>query len=490
MKLTKKCLFPWSFMQFHAGGMMQPCAVGADTDMGDFIIDYLEKKERGIECDFLNNEGLQRLRKGMLSGNLRPMCQNCFFFSNELQTTQEFEKQLKEYLHRKLKEEVRLEDIDLTKIYAYDWMAISFTNKCNLSCVYCIQSVLKDSNPYLKAEIPYKYTESLLDLVVSKGISRLTTCVEGEATLYRYWYEVFSTFHKKYPQVQLWMTTNLNRKFSEKEIELLANYSVLDISIDSLKPELFSMLRRNGNLELLLQNLDSIDNKVKELGIPGPTITLHMVISDRTWMEIEEVSEFAFARGYGIQLGNYEERMNTVAYQTGMLKPIETLSSEEQNQVRDIIARVEERALREGRKYIAQGDIFKKVNKNVEQIYHRFTITDHNPVYEEYLKMNPKGTKSNHFSIVYDKDNISYAGIELKEGEELCLTQLPKNLNLVYRIVNIYKEGQISPKYKHRIEPGYRKTIKLEDGIFRYPAAIYNDNIESILIDISETWLS
>ena len=119
MKLTKKCLYPWSFMQFHAGGMMQPCAVGADTDMGDFIIDYLEKRPEN-KCDFLNNEGLQKLRKGMLTGDLRPMCQNCFFISNELQTIQEFDKQLKEYLLGRLPNDIDIECVDLTKIYAYD----------------------------------------------------------------------------------------------------------------------------------------------------------------------------------------------------------------------------------------------------------------------------------------------------------------------------------------------------------------------------------
>jgi len=397
MKLTKRCLFPWSFMQFHAGGMMQPCAVGADTDMGDFIIDYLEKKERENEDDFLNNEGLQKLRKGMLTGDLRPMCQNCFFISNQLQTTQDFEKQLKGYLQSKLPNDIDLESADLTKLYAYDWMAISFTNKCNLSCVYCVQSVLKDTNPYLKAEIPYEYTEELLDMVVSKGITSLSTCVEGEATLYKHWYDVFSTFHKKYPQIQLWMTTNLNRKFSDTEMELLANYAVLDVSIDSLKPELYSKIRCNGRLDLLLENLDKLDVKIKQLGIQGPIITLHMVLSDLTWTEIEDISNFAFARGYGIQLGNYEERINTVAYKTGMLKPIEYLSEEDQNTVRDIIGRVYEKAQKEGRTFIAQGDIFKKVNENVEKIYHRFTDTDNNPIYKEYLKKYPKGTENNHF---------------------------------------------------------------------------------------------
>lgn len=489
MKLTKNCLYPWSFMQFHAGGMMQPCAVGADADMGDFIIDYLEKKEQGIDCDFLNNKGLQSLRSGMLTGDLRPMCQNCFFVSNQLQTTKEFEKNLKEYLKKRLSDGINLESVDLTKTYAYDWMAISFTNKCNLSCVYCVQS-MKDKNPYLRAEIPYKYTEILLDMVASKGINTLSTCVEGEATLYKYWYDVFSTFHKKYPEIQLFMTTNLNRKFSDKEIELLANYSVLDVSIDSLKSELYSKLRSNGKLELLLENLDKIDKKVRESGIKGPIITLHMVISNMTWTEMEDVAEFAFARGYGIQLGNYEERINTIAFKTGMLKPIEYLSEEEQNKIRDIIRQIGEKADKEGRRCIIQGDIFTKVNKQVEKIYHRFTITDNNPVYEKFFEKYPKGTENIHFSVVYDRDNISYAGIKLKKGESLELIDLPKNLKLVFRTVQIYREGTISQKFKHNIAPGYRKKMALEDGTFKYTANIEDENVEAVLIDISETWLS
>jgi len=150
-------------------------------------------------------------------------------------------------------------------------------------------------------------------------------------------------------------------------------------------------------LDLLLENLDKLDVKIKQLGIQGPIITLHMVLSDLTWTEIEDISNFAFARGYGIQLGNYEERINTVAYKTGMLKPIEYLSEEDQNTVRDIIGRVYEKAQKEGRTFIAQGDIFKKVNENVEKIYHRFTDTDNNPIYKEYLKKYPKGTENNHF---------------------------------------------------------------------------------------------
>lgn len=489
MKLTKCCMYPWSFMQIHAGGMMQPCAVGPDTDMGDFLIDYIEAKKQGKENDFLNNEGLQKLREGMMTGNLRPMCQNCFFVSNKLVTVEEFQKQLKSYLSSRLGDVVDVDMADLRKVYAYNWMAISFTNRCNLSCVYCVQSTMKDKNPYFKAEISYEYADDILDMMAGKGISRISTCVEGEATIYKKWQEVFSRFHEKYPHIEMFMTTNLNREYSEKDIELLSEYTVLDVSMDSLKPELYSKMRRNGRLDLLLKNLDKIDEQRRRSGKIGSNIMLHMVVSDMTWREIEEVADFAFSRGYNIQLGNYEERINTVAYQEGMLKPVDEMPEEDQISARNMIQRVTSKAKEKGLVCYAQGDIFSKINKNVEHNYNRFDVTGGNPIYERFFEQYPKGTVGKHFSVFYDRDNISYAGIALKRGECLRFDGMKTGMRLIYREVYKYKEGKISQKYNYYIEPGYRKQMKLDTQVFEYTPVFKSDDIEEVLLDISECWM-
>ncbi len=486
MKLTKCCLFPWSFMQIHGGGMMQPCAVGPDTDLGDFLIDYVEKKS--VCEDFLNNEGLQMLRKGMLTGNLRPMCQNCFFVSNDLITVEEFQKRLKEYLSSRLGTSVDLETADLTKVYAYNWMAISFTNRCNLSCIYCVQSTLKGNNPYFKAEIPYEYASDILDMMASKGIQRISTCVEGEATLYKEWQSIFTDFHRKYPQIEMYMTTNLNRRYSDEDLELLVSYTKLDVSMDSLKPELYSYLRRGGKLELLLENLDKIDAKAKEMGVEGPEILLHIVVSDKTWTEIKDIAEFAFSRGYGIQLGNYEERRNTIACQKHILKPINQMDEEEQNEVRDIIEWVRREAAEKNCSCVIQGDIFKKVDKSVEHNYNRFSITDGHPVYKAFLEKYPKGEPGRHFDVVYDRDNISYAGILFHRGESLKLCGLPENLQLVVREVSVYKEGVVSAKYNHRVEPGYRRKVSVPATTFFFEPVFKSDDVEAVLLDVSDWW--
>lgn len=483
MKLTKYCFLPWTFMQIHAGGMMQCCAVGPDTDIGDFLLDYTDKVENGEEADPFNNKGLQAIREGLLTGNLRPMCRNCFFVKNQLITTSEFERRLKEFIKER-KPELELEHADLKKVYAYSWMAISFTNRCNLSCVYCVQSVHKDTNPYFKMDFPYEYAERTLDYFAEQGISKFSTCVEGEATLYKHWYELFSAFHQKYPHIKLRMTTNLNRKFSDKEIGLLCSYHILDISIDSVDPELYRRLRVHGRLELVMENLDKIDEKVRELGIKGPNITIHPVVSDATWQGLEQLADFAFSRGYGLELGNYEERGNTVAYQQKMLKPLSAMPLEEQKKARDIMQGIARKAKQIGVHCGLQGEIFGEVNAAAERNYNYFQPYDENPVFKQFFLQFPKGNEKYCLDIVYDADNISHEGIAMYPESEVELSGLDDFEYVVLREIYIYKEGKLSPRYGQTVMLRYRRKIKINDGKLYLAPGFVNDDIRKILIEV------
>lgn len=483
MKLTKYCLLPWTFMQIHAGGMMQCCAVAPDTDIGDFLLDYCDKVSEDPECDPFNNEGLQAIREGILTGNLRPMCRNCFFVANELITTEELKKRLKKLLAPRLPG-VNLDEIDLRKVHAYTWMAISFTNRCNLSCVYCVQSVHKNSNPYFKMDFPYEYAEKTLDFLAAQGVERFSTCVEGEATLYKHWYELFSKFHAKYPHIKMWMTTNLNREFSDEELELLANYHVLDISIDSLDPALYSKMRRNGNLELLLKNIDLILDKVKKLGIQGPSITLHTVVCDATWRSMEELADYAFERGLGIELGDYEERANTVAMQTNLVRPIRQMPLEEQREAKEMIERIRLKAKRMGCFAGTQGTIFSAVQANVEKNYNRFTPYDENPVFKNFCQKYPKGTEKQYLDIVYDTDYISHEGITLAEDQDLLLNGMSDVKSVTVREIYVYRKGKVSTRYDQNVMLRYRRKIPIIDGEFKCTVNYINPDIEKILLEI------
>lgn len=485
MKLTKYCLLPWTFMQVHAGGMMQCCAVAPDTDLGDFILDYCDKVDTDPDCDPFNSEGLQAVREGILTGNLRPMCRNCFYVPHELITTEELERRLKELLRSK-NPDVDLENADLRKVHAYTWMAISFTNRCNLSCVYCVQSVHKDSNPYFKMEFPYEYAERTLDFFASQGLDRFSTCVEGEATLYRYWCELFTKFHQKYPHIKMRMTTNLSRKYTEEELELLANYYILDISIDTLDPELFSQLRRNGKVERVLENIDLIIKKSEELGIKGPFLMVHTVLSNLTWRSLEALADYAFERDMGIEIGNYEERANTVAYQQKMIVPLTRMPIEEQREASAAIQRVKEKGERLGRKVGIQGNLLGILEKTVNRNYNRFKPYNDNPVFQAFYEQNPNGREDQYLDIVYDVDNISHEGIAVTRGAELHLEGLKKTKSVTVREIHQYKRGKMSVRYDQTVMLRYRKKVQIVDESFNYSCVYPNEDVEKVLLEILE----
>ncbi len=485
MKLTKFCMLPWRFMQVHAGGMMQCCPVAPDTDLGDLLLDYCDKVHNNEPFDPFNSEGLQAVREGILTGNLRTMCRNCFFVKNELITTKEFEQRLKEYLMER-RPEMDLETADLRKVYAYSWMAISFTNRCNLSCIYCVQSVHKESNPYFKMEFPYEDAESTLDYFASQGITRFSTCVEGEATVYKHWYELFSKFHEKYPDIKLRMTTNLNRKYTDKEVELLLKYTLLDVSIDTLDPELYSKLRVNGKLEVLLDNLKKIDEKVKELNVKRPFITLHVVLSSLSWRSLEEIAEFAFENGYSIEIGNYEERINTIAYQKKILRPVSQLAAEEQKEIHAIIEKISNKAAQIGVRCGIQGELFDTIEKQIEKNYNYFEPYDDNPIFKQFYKQHPIGKEDQFLNIIYDVDNISHEGITLRPHAKLELKELEALESVTVREIHLYKDGCVSSRYGQNVMLRYRKKILLKNGTFEYESVYSNDDIETILLEICE----
>lgn len=487
MKLTKNCLLPWTFLQVHAGGMMQPCAVGPDTDLGDFIIDYCSPLKRGKRRDVLNNPGLRAVRQGLLTGNLRPMCRRCFFMSDQLVTTEALQAKVKNFLRSRLPEGTDMDKVDLTRTCGLKEFAISFTNRCNLRCVYCVQSKLAGSNSYFKMDFPDEYIEDTLDFIAAQHIDRLRTCVEGEATVHKRWRELFTRFHDEHPEIKLQMTTNFSRNFSKEDFDLLAKYAVLDISIDTLDPELYGKIRCHGNIELVKSNLFKLRERIDRQNGKGPSITLHSVVSSLTWREQEKLADFAFELGFGINLGNYEERANTVAFQHGMMQPCSTLPLAEQSEARDMILRIAEKAHRNNLKFICQGGLFQHVNENAERQFNRFTPYDENPLTAAFYTAMPKGSPEAHLDIFYDYDNIAYAGISLHPDQEICLKGIKAN-GLILREVQQFKAGTHSTKYRQSVLPQYRKTLIPQDGRLILKADEQNKDIIRVLFCCEEWW--
>ncbi len=187
---------PWFYRGVHAGGMITPCCETHDADYGDYIIDYIYGNS-GEEV--FHNEEIIRLKRGLLTGELRPMCQRCSLAPMDFITIEEFENHLREEIIQKGYE--CSNETDLATFNVVNRAGFSMTNRCTLRGIYCNQSVLADKNPYFKMDFPKGKMMDCLEMLVEQGVKILETGIFGEVTLHKDWEPTFSLFHKKHPNI-------------------------------------------------------------------------------------------------------------------------------------------------------------------------------------------------------------------------------------------------------------------------------------------------
>ncbi len=287
------------------------------------------------------------------------------------------------------------------------------------------------------------------------------------------------------------MTTNLSRRYSEKEIELLARYKCLDVSCDTLDPDLYSRMRPGSNLPLVLENLHRVKAKKDELGlnIQGGRISMHTVVSDVTWPTLDAFADYAFANGFVPLLGYYEERPNSLAYRHGLCRPLTSMPEEEQRKAQQCILRIKGELEKRGRDVLEfiQGGLLYNLTRQLERNYNRFKPYDSNPLHAAFHRLHPSGEPDLHLDIVYDHDNIAYNGVLFsRPGIPFRLEGFAAE-NAVVREVTVYKPGCCSSKYGQTTLPGYRKTMAVRDGVFEYAPAFTGETVK-VLLEVSEWW--
>ena len=480
--LTKICFFPWYYRLIHAGGMICPCCAKGDTDYGDWLLDEIEARKRGKEReDILNNEAIVNLKRGLLTGKLHPMCQNCAFVSRQMVDTDDFKNMLENWFGRQGISFSR--EMDYAEINSVRQVGIGITNRCNLRCIYCNQSILAEVNPYFKLDFPEDEILDTLEMFVERGVTCLETGAFGEATLHPKWGELFWDFHKRHPEVSLALTTNLCREYSEEEIELLAEHDELRVSMDTLNPELFAKLRVNGKLNLLLRNLEKIEQVIIQKGYNPSRIKIDSVICNLTWKEIPEVSKFVFEHGYGYYVMNYEERENSVAIRDGILEQVHSLGEAEQMEMRKSLQDVKKKAQEKGLELVIHEGLIEDATCD----YNCFKPYDDNPVYQAFYKKYPYGLNDTYLSVEFDHLGQQHTGIKMKKGKNLQLTWDSPYDTFIIREVHIYKDGTGSLKYGQKVFPDYRKKVTWNQ-ILEYCPQNKDENVEYILLQVLDWW--
>ncbi len=172
---------------------------------------------------------------------------------------------------------------------------LSLTTNCNLRCVYCAVS----QSSYVGAEMPQDMVRRLTSFIKEVSRKQMPAAVHvnghGETTFIARWVDRCRPLLDA--GVPVAMTTNLSKVYSEQEFETLARMDLLMISLDTADPDLLRRMRRNVNLQRMLDNIAAIRSVAVRMKSRPPRITFSCGLYDQNSLVIEDLARLAVAGG-------------------------------------------------------------------------------------------------------------------------------------------------------------------------------------------------
>jgi len=173
-----------------------------------------------------------------------------------------------------------------------DYIRISVTDRCDLRCQYCMSEKMQfvPREQLLSLEELHQIAAAFVELGVTK--IRITG---GEPLVRRNILTLFENLGQLDGLHDLTLTTNGSQLDKYAPLLKQAGVTRINISLDTLKPQLFHELTRTGQIE---KTLDGIAAAMAE-GFDRIKINT-VVLKGRNHMEVIDLLEFAIERGIDI----------------------------------------------------------------------------------------------------------------------------------------------------------------------------------------------
>lgn len=176
------------------------------------------------------------------------------------------------------------------------YLRISVTDRCDLRCVYC----MAEHMVFLpKAEVlTLEELDQIASCFVALGVKKLRL-TGGEPLVRKGFMDLVGSLsrHLKSGALEeLTLTTNGTRLASFAEGLARAGVKRINVSLDTLKPDLFKTLTRGGDLAQVMAGLDAAD-------AAGLAVKINVVaLKGTNEAEIPEMISWAHGRGYDLTL--------------------------------------------------------------------------------------------------------------------------------------------------------------------------------------------
>jgi MoaA/NifB/PqqE/SkfB family radical SAM enzyme len=139
----------------------------------------------------------------------------------------------------------------------YDFISSDITSNCNLRCPFCFNDYTGIKGNTFMSRETFKKVLSLLPLLKEGGYFYFSCLFEP--TLHPNFIELLSMIPAE-ERKKVFFTTNLAKKLSDESLHKLSmiNISHINISLDSLIPEKFELLRKNAKFKVFMDNLNRL----------------------------------------------------------------------------------------------------------------------------------------------------------------------------------------------------------------------------------------
>jgi MoaA/NifB/PqqE/SkfB family radical SAM enzyme len=172
-------------------------------------------------------------------------------------------------------------------------LALNLNGKCNLECRMC--HIWKEPNGLYDK---LGWWDQVAGWVKSvKEIELLS----GEPFIQKDTYRLIKSISESNPECLWSITTNAHWKLNDSIRDALdrIKFKHLIVSVDSLDPKIYSKIRKNGDLTVVLENIDRLleynESRIAR-GLGGLNIYVNFLVQQDNWHELTKFHQYGFIK--------------------------------------------------------------------------------------------------------------------------------------------------------------------------------------------------
>ncbi len=259
------CNAPFTSLYFGINGEVGVCACNKTYIIGNIQHNTLKEIWQG--------DKIQKLREIIRSNSLPIDCYIC-----------------KHYIKHKAysnTNSISFINYDLLCEYPQE-ITFETSYLCNLDCIMCYNNyAVNDLSREQKSDYIYNkyFIEQLLEFIPHLKIAKF---LGGEPFLIPLYYKIWDLIKTHNPKCSIHITTN-GTIFNNAVNNVLANNLKIIFSLDTISKTLYSKIRKGGNFEYMMDNLDYFSNKLQH----SQNLQITTCFMQQNWHEIPDIIKFS-----------------------------------------------------------------------------------------------------------------------------------------------------------------------------------------------------